>query len=214
MWVRLVLLVHFVVLGETVTQQTGNSWQSDQKDGIDGKKTKSNEQSINTNLIDHRYVGNSFSSNNPFEEMIVMDNKSGHDYHRKLWELDPSGQSNTQPTQQSSSEPDKTVSVKSVVDNDTNSIFIAGELQSSLKGTDGDKTFQQNDNNSIDNFRSSFRHDDYQSVVQQSFALIANDKTRHLATTEASYYISLDFMIVYFVLQCVNFLWRPMITYE
>ena len=79
------------------------------------------------------------------------------------------------------------------------SIFIAGELQSSLKGTDDDKTFQQNDNNSTDNFRSSFRHDDYQSVVQQSFALIAEDKTRHLATTEASYYISLDSLIVYFV---------------
>ena len=83
-WVRLVLLVHLVVLGETVTQQSSNSWQTDQKNGIYGKKIKSNEQSINTNLFDQRYVGNSFSSNNPFEEMIVMDNKSEYDYHRKL----------------------------------------------------------------------------------------------------------------------------------
>ena len=69
------------------------------------------------------------------------------------------------------------------------SVFVVGELQSSLKGKDGAKTLEGNDNNNTTNNKSHslFRNDGYHSDVQQSFAVIAEDKTRRLDTTEASY---------------------------
>ena len=80
------------------------------------------------------------------------------------------------------------------------SVLTDGQLQSSLKGNSGGKTFQQNDATKRLS-RLSLRHDldgDQSRVVQQSFALISSDETRRLGTTEVKNCSYFFFRILFF----------------
>ena len=73
------------------------------------------------------------------------------------------------------------------------SVLVGGQLQISLKGISGDKTIKQDDNNNkqlsqLSTFRLELDDGNHESIVQQSFALIAEDETtRRLGTTQVNF---------------------------
>ena len=85
------------------------------------------------------------------------------------------------------------------------SVLVGGQLQISLKGISGDKTIKQDDNNNKQLSQSTFRHEldggNQQSIVQQSFALIAEDGTRRLGTTQVNFLFVFFLILAIFLVQ-------------
>ena len=89
------------------------------------------------------------------------------------------------------------------------SIVVDGEVQSWKRIYDG-KIFQQNDNNTTNKYRSSFRHqydDRDQSIVQQSSTTIDVEENRRLDTTQVNHIVFP--LIPCMICKCADF----MITY-
>ena len=74
------------------------------------------------------------------------------------------------------------------------SIFVDGQVQKSLKGSNRGKIWPQNDNNkelTPSKIRQELGGDNKQSIVQQSLlalALITEDENRRLDTTQVTFY--------------------------
>ena len=73
------------------------------------------------------------------------------------------------------------------------SIFVDGQVQTSLKGSNGGKFWSQNDNNkelTLTTFRQVQGGGSKQSIVQQSLlALVAENDNRRLDTTQVTFYL-------------------------
>ena len=75
------------------------------------------------------------------------------------------------------------------------SIFVDGQVQTSLKGSNGGKIWSQNDNNkelTPSKFRQELGGGSKQSIVQQSLlvlALVAEDENRRLDTTQVTFFL-------------------------
>ena len=79
--------------------------------------------------------------------------------------------------------------------------FVGGQLQISLKAISGDTTSKQDDSHNKQLSQSTFRHefdDGNQSIVQQSFALIAEDETRRLSGTQVNYFLCFPSISLHF----------------
>ena len=88
------------------------------------------------------------------------------------------------------------------------SVLVGGQLQISMKGISGDKTIKQDDNSNKQLSQlSTFRHEldggNHESIVQQSFALNAEDETRRLGTTQVK------FFYVFLSRSCILLLFNP-----
>ena len=92
------------------------------------------------------------------------------------------------------------------------SVLVGGQLQISLKGISGDKTIKQDDNNNkqlsqLSTFRLELDDGNHESIVQQSFALIAEDETtRRLGTMQVMFFYFFFRILAFcycFILDCI-----------
>ena len=70
---------------------------------------------------------------------------------------------------------------------------VVGQVQTSLKGSNGGNIWQQNDNNKVltpSKFRQVQGGNSKQSIVQQSLlAVVAEDENRRLDTTQVTFFL-------------------------
>ena len=76
---------------------------------------------------------------------------------------------------------------------------VVGQVQTSLKGSNGGNIWQQNDNNKVltpSKFRQVQGGNSKQSIVQQSLlAVVAEDENRRLDTTQVTFYFFFESLI-------------------